>query len=1007
MRQHTVVKAFFCAIICATISSLHRFTSTLSLASMASLAAVTALLASPSAQAQYSATPTSFSVTDAGASSLSIPIYTPPMPGGIDVKLSLQYNSQASNGVFGVGWNLSGVSSITRCPKTIAEEGERIGVKNDATDVFCLDGQKLRAVAGAYGAAGTEYRTAIDSYSQIISNGNHWGGPLGFTVKTKSGAIMEFGGLDGAGVVHNSNLPHLDIWSGKRVSSAGVVHNSNLPHPSKNLTRVWMLKSIKDRTNNTISFTYTTDPTLGEQRLLFVEFNNNGYLFVDYQDRGPNDAILKYDDGVQMGSTIKRANKIVINDYPVAAGGSRPARPFKEYRLNYSQSTTTQRSLLTSVQECANDGACLPAVTMDYNSAGQVAFTPGATVDGANGYQVTDFEGDGKASVTSLGEARVWDIDNDGKTDYTIDSKSHGSDTGSYIRTQWLSSTGKSTIIARYDVSGHSAASGVDSTSVVQVLGSLCYADLNGDGLSDQIRFNVAGRLNDRAAYEYYMNSSLGGSILIGRSNTTGNNGASPVFLGPSCQTTDIDGDGKAELIIPMPVGMDSPRNYEPRAKYVVTFKNGVLQLSPAFLIGAFDNTFGTAKQEHFGDFNGDGKTDILYLQGGTVGSALPSSTAKVAYFTNDSVTQITESGPMTGPSINYGGVLCAADFDGDGKTDVLGLYGASFTLHLSRSNQFQIVPVNLQFNITQGPVFCADFNGDGLADVFYNKQYWYNTLPVAPDALKSTSNGLGHYYSVDYSSITNPDVYAKGGWEVLPIVNLQTPIPVVRYVTDNAGVGPVRTRYQYYGLKADLQRRGTLGFKTVQSINETTGITDSTDYYQTYPLIGLKERSQKWLNDFRFQETTYGYLTRGIGGGALTPQGAQVEVNNIVTVQMDINSKAHIGTSRDTVNDIDSLGNPRFTEHYEYDAAGALISSKTTTEYTYTNNTANWLIGQVISSKTTSTNLRSLPITMVGASAGADAASQSGQPPPPPVVPLTLGQKAAMAVISNLLLAD
>jgi hypothetical protein len=987
MRQHTVVKAFFCA----TISSLHRLTSTFCLASITSLAAsaaLVALVASPSAQAQYSATPTSFSVTDAGASSLSIPIYTPPMPGGMDVKLSLQYNSQASNGVFGVGWNLSGVSSITRCPKTIAEEGERIGVKNDATDVFCLDGQKLRAVAGVYGAAGTEYRTAIDSYSQIISNGNHWGGPLGFTVKTKSGAIMEFGGLDGA----------------------GVVHNSNLPHPSKNLTRVWMLKSIKDRTNNTISFTYTTDPTLGEQRLLFVEFNNNGYLFVDYQDRGPSDAILKYDDGVQMGSTRMRANKIVINDYPVAAGGSRPARPFKEYRLNYSQSTTTQRSLLSSVQECANDGACLPAVTMDYNSAGQVAFTPGAALPDAQYYNLVDNEGNGKPQVVynlanapsggalSVYNVQTWDIDNDGKTDYVIDQTTFQSNNRrEFRRSRWLSSTKVSeTLLSIPDLNGVSVP-------------SICYADLNGDGLSDEIKFYVGARLNDRAPYYYYMSSSLGGSITIGSSNILGNTGAAPLPWGPGCQNTDIDGDGKAELVIPMPVGMDSPRNFEPRTKYVVTFKNGALQLSPAFLISAFENNVALRKQELFGDFNGDGKTDILHLQGGSIGSALPSSKAKLAYFTSDSVTQIVESGQMTGPSIDNGGVLCTADFDGDGSTDFLSTpysNATSLVVHLNRGSSFQAMPVSLAGH-TNTPIFCADFDGNGLADVFYNGQYNYNTLPIAPDALKSASNGLGHYYSVDYSSITNPDVYAKGGWEALPRVNLQTPIPVVRYVTDNAGAGPVRTRYQYYGLKADLHRRGTLGFQKVQSINETTGITDSTDYYQTYPLIGLKERSQKWLNDFRFQETTYGYLTRGIGGGALTPQGAQVEVNNIVTVQMDINSKAHIGTSRDTVNDIDGLGNPRFTEHYEYDAAGALISSKTTTEYTYTNNTANWLIGQVSSSKTTSTNLRSLPITLVGASAGADAASQSGQPPPPPVVPLTLAQKAAMAVISNLLLAD
>jgi Salmonella virulence plasmid 65kDa B protein len=592
MRQHTVVKAFFCAIICATISSLHRFTSTFGLASVASLAAVTALLASPSAQAQYSATPTSFSVTDAGASSLSIPIYTPPMPGGIDVKLSLQYNSQASNGVFGVGWNLSGVSSITRCPKTIAEEGERIGVKNDATDVFCLDGQKLRAVAGVYGAAGTEYRTAIDSYSQIISNGNHWGGPLGFTVKTKSGAIMEFGGLDGA----------------------GALHNSNLPHPSKNLTRVWMLKSIKDRTNNTISFTYTTDPTLGEQRLLFVEFNNNGYLFVDYQDRGPSDAILKYDDGVQMGSTIKRASKIIINDYPVAANGSRPARPFKEYRLNYSQSTTTQRSLLSSVQECANDGACLPAVTMDYNSAGQVAFRPDATLPEMPQYHLVDNEGNGKPQLAFLaayafGETRnlpfqlpfntnvqrgiaTYDLDNDGKTDYIIyETMDIGNHQQRFTNYEWLSSTRQLTTSRSVD--------GGEFEIPHVYFGNRCYVDWQGDGIADT-HLIMPVKASDRPAYYFQ-----------------------------SCQAVDANGDGKGELMLGRSIGPNAALD---RSKYL--YKAGSSQL---FNINGFGNPYG-GTSEYIGDFNGDGKTDIFYTEGAVFGSSVIATRAKLAYFTSDLV---------------------------------------------------------------------------------------------------------------------------------------------------------------------------------------------------------------------------------------------------------------------------------------------------------------------------------------------------------------------------------
>jgi hypothetical protein len=73
--------------------------------------------------------------------------------------LSLVYHSQSGDGLLGIGWSLSGLSAIYRCPATLLQDGFDGGVNYDANDRFCLDGQRLVAVAGAYGAHGTEYRT--------------------------------------------------------------------------------------------------------------------------------------------------------------------------------------------------------------------------------------------------------------------------------------------------------------------------------------------------------------------------------------------------------------------------------------------------------------------------------------------------------------------------------------------------------------------------------------------------------------------------------------------------------------------------------------------------------------------------------------------------------------------------------------------------------------------------------------------------------------------------------
>jgi hypothetical protein len=80
-------------------------------------------------------------------------------------------HSQGRNGLLGLGWHLEGLPSIGRCPRTIAQDGVRGSINYDANDRFCLDGQRLVAISGTYGADGTEYRTEIESFSKVISRG--------------------------------------------------------------------------------------------------------------------------------------------------------------------------------------------------------------------------------------------------------------------------------------------------------------------------------------------------------------------------------------------------------------------------------------------------------------------------------------------------------------------------------------------------------------------------------------------------------------------------------------------------------------------------------------------------------------------------------------------------------------------------------------------------------------------------------------------------------------------
>ncbi len=120
-------------------------------------ASVTAL---PSVSGKMSGyTPVNCEVSESGGAVCQLPLTAPAGTSGMAPKLSLGYNSQGNNGPLGVGWSLNGLSAITRCRATQAQDGLIDAVDFDAHDRFCLDGEKLMAVEGEYGAEGTIYYT--------------------------------------------------------------------------------------------------------------------------------------------------------------------------------------------------------------------------------------------------------------------------------------------------------------------------------------------------------------------------------------------------------------------------------------------------------------------------------------------------------------------------------------------------------------------------------------------------------------------------------------------------------------------------------------------------------------------------------------------------------------------------------------------------------------------------------------------------------------------------------
>ena len=99
-------------------------------------------------------TPYTLGVTQSGGAHLQIPLVLPKGIGSQLPNMSLQYNSQAGDGIAGWGWSLGGLSRIARVGATLQHDGFIDPVDLDTNDRFALDGQRLLLKSGAYGKKG-------------------------------------------------------------------------------------------------------------------------------------------------------------------------------------------------------------------------------------------------------------------------------------------------------------------------------------------------------------------------------------------------------------------------------------------------------------------------------------------------------------------------------------------------------------------------------------------------------------------------------------------------------------------------------------------------------------------------------------------------------------------------------------------------------------------------------------------------------------------------------------
>jgi len=712
-----------------------------------------------------------------GTAGASIPIEIPPGRSGLQPNLVLTYNNRASNSWLGVGWSLE-VGRIQR--KT------RHGVDYNGDDYqLNMNGALVDLVyIGNDGSGNREYRSKIEgSFYRIkkIVSGNYW------EVTDKMGTRYFFG--------QTTNSRRIDATQARIFT--------------------WGLDRVEDTHTNYITYNYSNAST----QLYLNAIYYTGHAATN---RKATNTITFYSDFnrpdapyLHTALYIPTRQNVRLIAIKVAANtdpGITQGDLVRVYKLSYTQSPETNRSLLSGIQQFGKDAEFnsvggitnettatkLPPITFGWQ-AGGTGFNQTVTSNSLDwgfddGRAWVDHDGDGMIDYCRVigsnnqvrctlstgsgfgteytsgtldggyNEGRAWvDFNADGKADYCRVIGANNQvrctlSTGSGFGTEYTSGT----------LDGGNA----DSRQ---------WADFNGDGMADFCRVNGANNV-----VMCTLSTGSGFGAEYSASFTGGG------FAG-SRQWADFNGDGRADFC-----RIDS--NSLANCKVSTGSGFGV-----DYIAGDFTGADPTGYQ--WADFNGDGLADFcrVITASNAVSCRLSTGTGIGTEYTSGSLDRGAAEGRQW------------VDFNGDGKADYCRLSSGGNTARCILSTGLGFIGAehasgSIDGGYDKGRQW-ADFNGDGKQDYCRRIGGSGNslitcTLATAPasDLLVSTSNGIGGTTTLEYT----PSTF----W-----FNTQLPFPIqtLSKVTTNDGNGnSADTFYQYQNGYYYFPDREFRGFQRV-----------------------------------------------------------------------------------------------------------------------------------------------------------------------------------------------
>ena len=731
-----------------------------------------------------------------GTATTSIPIEVPPGRGGIQPDLALVYGSSNGNGWLGMGWKLE---------KGVIDRQTKFGVDYAGDDyVFRLSGINVELV----NIGNNEYRSKIEGSFTRVEKLTATDGKPYFEATDKTGTRFIFGSV-----------------AATRVAD---------PNNANNIFR-WCLERVEDTNGNYMTIRYTLDQ--GQAYLRQIDYTGNDIgglgptkqILFHLEDRP--DAPKMYVPNFEM-TTAKRLKTIEVK-----ANGNL----VRAYALTYSLSSSTSRSILSSVQQFGKDarvsvtdgtiqgGTALPGVTMQWQ---QPRTTLGAPIQNPIFPGLID---DGRSWLTG-------DLNHDGRTGVMFWwpwSNIFNRDTSGDNNVHVSNGNGAFTTIPQ---------NGIHDGDIDELAQRWLPGDFNGDGNTDLFFWTIdvspfeGGGVIEGGENIMYVSDGDGTFTALTRNRIpTGH-----IRNAERAISGDFNGDGKTDLLFWW-TRSGTNRLY---------VSNGNGTFTPHFDPIPVGRIAG-GKEWTVGDFNGDGRTDVYFWW--------PSSGTNRLYVSNGNGTFTQYLDPIPVGMIAGGQRWTVGDFNGDGRMDVFFWWTRSGTnrLYVSNGNgrftqYLDPIPVGMiagghewrvgdfngdgrtdayfwlansggnrlytssghgRFTEHLNPISSAidqwtvgDFNGDGRADVYFwfRKQgtnQLYVTPSEIPDLLSSIGNGLGATTHIEYTPSTE---YNN--------TFLPYPVQTVNKITTNDGNGHVATTtYDYAGGFHHMGEREFRGFNYVK----------------------------------------------------------------------------------------------------------------------------------------------------------------------------------------------